>query len=298
MNPPSCFPFPKHDRTRDDEDKQRHHHATENQKRILVQSKPKSKPKRRRITQTKQNQRKIKPKGHLLYHREGTRPECTVCYFTNNKHHRTYCQHGRTYCQHGIRELPSDYIPVAHFQKTRSSSRRRHPPIYPQYFHVLDDAEASTIFLTHLSRNGIGRPRNREALIKIFKDMRNPHDHPLNSNGTFEQTGRCIHQDEHRGTDCTRDALIKGIPFCYEHMPASIMLKVLPPPELKGTLAEQDLTKFVFWMQSRGGTVKDWSTKTTKEKEKILKGSAQRLKISLQNMSYLTGNTDNFNWLK
>ena len=76
------------------------------------------------------------------------------------------------------------------------------------------------------------------------------------------------------------------------------MLKVLPPPKLEGTLAEQELTKFVFWMQSRGGTVKDWSTKTTNEKEKILKGSAQRLKISLQNMSYLTGNTDNFNWLK
>ena len=79
MDPPSCFPFPKHDRTRDDEDKQRHHHATENrtrddedrqrhhhaaenQKLIPVQSKPKSKPKRRRITQTKQNQRKIKGK--------------------------------------------------------------------------------------------------------------------------------------------------------------------------------------------------------------------------------------------
>jgi len=51
-------------------------------------------------------------------------------------------------------------------------------------------------------------------------------------------------------------------------------------------------------MQSRGGTDKDWSTKTTKEKEKILKGSAQRLKISLQNMSILTGNTANFIWLK
>ena len=125
-NPPSCFPFPKHDRhdaamyNRDDEDKQRHYHATE---------KPQSKPKRRRIRQTKRNQKKIKPKGHLLYHSDGTRPECTVCKFTNKKNHRTccqhgrtYCQHGRTYCQHGIRELPSNYISVAHFQKTFLSS--------------------------------------------------------------------------------------------------------------------------------------------------------------------------------
>ena len=41
--------------------------------------------------------------------------------------------------------------------------------------------------------------------------------------------------------------------------------------------------KFVFWMQSRGGTVKDWSTKTTKEKEKILKGSAQQKKYWRKN---------------
>ena len=265
MNPPSCFPFPKHDRhnaamyTRDDEDKQRHHHATE---------KPQSKPKRRRITQTKQNQRKIKPKGHLLYHREGTRPECTVCKFTNNKNHRTCCLYGRTYCQHGIRELPSNYISVAHFQKKRSSSRRRHPPIYPQYFHVLDDAEASRIFLTYLKIKNLPPPNKRAEMITIFEKMRNPYHHPLNSNGTFEPTARCRHQDN-RGTDCTRMALIKETPFCFEHMPAPIKRKFLPPPELEGSPEEQDLTKFVFWMQSRGGTDKDWSRKTNKENKKF-----------------------------
>ena len=72
-------------------------------------------------------------------------------------------------------------------------------------------------------------------MIKIFEDMRDPYDHPLNSNGTFEKTGRCKHQDN-RGTDCTRNALIKENPFCFEHMPASIMLKALPLPELQGTL--------------------------------------------------------------
>ena len=137
-------------------------------------------------------------------------------------------------------------------------------------------------------------------MIKIFKGMRTPHDHPLNSNGTFEQTGRCMHQDN-RGTDCTRYALIKGTPFCFEHMPASIMLKVLPPPELEGTPAEQDLIKFVFWMKSRGGTdkywSKIWSNKDGKERKIILQCSAQRLKTSLKNMNILTGNKYAFNWL-
>ena len=72
------------------------------------------------------------------------------------------------------------------------------------------------------------------------------------------------------------------------------MLKVLPPPKLQGTPEEKDLTKFVFWMQSQGGTDKEWSTpwkdKATKDKEKILKKSAQRLKVSLVNMHVLTGN--------
>mmetsp|Transcript_55806 Transcript_55806/g.76172 ORF Transcript_55806/g.76172 Transcript_55806/m.76172 type:complete len:140 (-) Transcript_55806:228-647(-) len=139
-------------------------------------------------------------------------------------------------------------------------------------------------------------------MIKIFEDMRNPYDRPLNSIGTFEPTARCMHQDKDRGTDCTRDALIEGTPFCFEHMPASIMLKVLPPPELEGTPAEQNLTKFVFWMQSQGGTDKEWSTpwkyKATKDKEKILKNSAQRLKVSLVNMHVLTGNEKKFTWLQ
>ena len=293
---------------RDDEDnRQRHSHDTE-----TPQSKPK-KPKldtrpnwkrkkyvhrheRRHIKQTERNQKKTKPNGHLLYPSDGTRPECAVCKFTNKKNHRTSCQHGRTYCQHGIRELPENYLKPAHFRDNELSFYK-HPPICPQYFHVLDDTEASKFFLSYLRLKGLPRPKSRAEMIKIFEDMRDPYDHPLNSNGTFEKTGRCKHQDN-RGTDCTRNALIKENPFCFEHMPASMMLKVLPPPELEGTLAEQNLTKFVFWMQSRGGTDKDWSTKTIKEKEKILKGSAQRLKISLQNMSILTGNTANFIWLK
>ena len=165
MNPPSCYPFPKDDRhdaamyNRDDEDKQRHYHATEI---------PQSKPKRRRIRQTKRNQKKIKPKSHLLYHS--------------------------------------------------------------------DDDDFRSIL--------------------------------MNSNGTFEPTARCRHQDN-RGTDCTRMALIKETPFCFEHMPAPIKRKFLPPPELEGSPEEQDLTKFVFWMQSRGGTDKDWSTKTNKERKKF-----------------------------
>ena len=85
-------------------------------------------------------------------------------------------------------------------------------------------------------------------------------------------------------------------------MPASIMLKVLPPPKLQGTREEKDLTEFVFWMQSQGGTDKEWSTpwkyKATKDKEKNLKKSAQRLKVSLVNMHVLTGNEKKFTWLQ
>jgi len=296
MKPPSCYPFPKDDAAmynRDDEDKQRQ------PKRRLETLEHNPKAKRTSfIRRTLQNQKQITGpiKGHLTYNSDGTRPECTVCKYIPESN-RTCCLHGRTFCQHGYRELPETYIPVIHFQKNQSSIRR-HPPIYPQYFHVVDDAEASSIFLTYLDIKNLLPPNNRAELITIFEEMQDPYDHPLNSNGTFHPIARsrCTHQDN-RGTDCTRMALIKETPFCFEHIPAPIKRKFLPPPELEGSPEEQDLTKFVFWMQSRGGTDKDWSTKTNKERKKILGGSAQRLKISLQHKNILKGNKDNFTWL-
>ena len=155
-NPPSCFPFrnrlqhDRHDATmhnRDDEkNRQRHSHDTETpQSKPKLDTRPNWKRKkyphrheRRHIKQTERNQKKIKPNGHLLYPSDGTRPECAVCKFTNKKNHGTHCQHG-------IKQKPSNYIRVAHFQKNRLSFYR-YRTICPKYYHVLDDADASRNF--------------------------------------------------------------------------------------------------------------------------------------------------------
>ena len=207
---------------------------------------------------------------------------------------------GRIFCCHGVRKLPDNYLEPAHFRENELSFYKHHP-ICPPFVHVLDDGEASRIFLNHLRLNRVPRPENQAKMIEIFKELQNPYDpHPLNINGNFKTTARCKHVNNGR-TVCTRDVLIEGISFCFEHTPASIMLKELPLPELRGTLEEKDLTKFIFWMQSQGGTDKKWSTpwkeKTPKERQTILKKSAQRLKISLEHMHLLTGNKNAFNWL-
>eukprot|EP00617_Octactis_speculum_P020777 CAMPEP_0185758794 /NCGR_PEP_ID=MMETSP1174-20130828/17468_1 /TAXON_ID=35687 /ORGANISM="Dictyocha speculum, Strain CCMP1381" /LENGTH=277 /DNA_ID=CAMNT_0028438811 /DNA_START=15 /DNA_END=848 /DNA_ORIENTATION=- len=233
----------------------------------------------------------------------GSRFFCRLCRFSTGgfKTKRDdIVVNGIIYCCHRVKKLPDSYRDPAHFRANKFSFYKHHP-ICPQFVHVLRDEDASGIFLKYLELNGLPRPKNRQEMIAIFKALRNPYDHPLNSSGDFEATGRCMHLDHFR-TACPRYALINGIQFCFDHMPASIMLKVLPPPKLQGTADEKDLTKFVFWMQSQGGTDKEWSTpwkyKATKDKEKILKNSAQRLKVSLVNMHVLTGNEKKFTWLQ
>jgi len=263
---------------------------------------------RRSRTVTKRNQKTLSIKAPLIDPGDGTRPFCAICAFSSFGRRRLssgkkdeVLEHA-TFCRHDVKQLPNNYKSVAHFQQ-HDLTFYRHQPTLPEFVHVLDDATASLIFVDYCRSNRIDPPKSREAMIRIIERIPTSYSHPLNKEGNFLQSSiqRCSYQDRFR-VSCKNPALIKESSFCFHHMPEEVISRFLPHPKLEGSSQDQHLTKFIFWVRSKGGTDKDWETtwhqKSSDNRRKIMEKSAQRLKVSLAKMKFLKGNTKKFTWLK